>query len=92
VLRETVISGIGTNLEYLNAIAHDSRVVSGKVSTLLLDREFKTFAPGVDDSALDLIEAFENSEEFRSGGSAPAGTGKSDAVSLTRELWSKTRL
>jgi acetyl/propionyl-CoA carboxylase alpha subunit len=94
VLRETVISGIGTNLEYLNAIAHDPRVVAGKVSTLLLDREFKTFAPVVEEGALDLIEAFEHSESFRSGGVGPGASpaGASDGAAFTRELWSKTRL
>jgi acetyl/propionyl-CoA carboxylase alpha subunit len=94
VLRETVISGIGTNLEYLNAIAHDPRVVSGKVSTLLLDREFKTFAPVVEEGALDLIEAFEHSEAFRSGGvgSGASQALPSDGAAFTRELWSKTRL
>jgi len=36
-LRETVISGIGTNLEYLATIARHPRVVEGKVNTHFLD-------------------------------------------------------
>jgi acetyl/propionyl-CoA carboxylase alpha subunit len=92
VLRETVISGMGTNLEYLNAIAHDPRVITGRVSTLLLDREFRNFGPGIEDSSLELIEAFEHSEIFRAGGLPSAGTGRMDANGMTRELWSKTRL
>ncbi len=63
-LRETVISGIGTNLEYLNSIAHQPKVIAGRVTTHFLDQEMAQFAPKVTDSDLEFLDAFENSSAF----------------------------
>jgi acetyl/propionyl-CoA carboxylase alpha subunit len=64
MLRETVISGIGTNLEYLNQIAHHPKVVEGKMNTHFLDQEFKQFSPSIKGSHFELLSAFEESGNF----------------------------
>ncbi len=63
-LSETVISGIGSNLEYLTAIAHHPRVMDGRLTTHFLDHEFSEFLPEPSTDVLSLLEAFEKSEAF----------------------------
>lgn len=71
VLRETVIEGVGTNLDYLERISKEPAVISGKVSTLFLDREMGDYRPDVTSQMLSMIEAFESSGLV---GGAPGGT------------------
>jgi 3-methylcrotonyl-CoA carboxylase alpha subunit len=64
-LRETVVSGIGTNIEYLNVIAHHPRVAEGKVTTHFLDQEFADgFSPMLKDFDFELLSAYEHSASF----------------------------
>lgn len=67
-LQETVISGIGSNLEYLNVIAHHPKVIEGKVSTHFLDKELGEFLPKPSAFEFELLSAYE-----QTGGGA-AGT------------------
>ncbi len=86
VLRETVVSGIGSNLEYLTQIGHHPKVMEGKVSTLFLDQEFK-FQPQPTASDLEFLSAFKESglmeTSFSSGSTAKA----SSPADQTTSLW-----
>ncbi len=73
VLRETVIDGVGTNLDYLQRISREVAVVSGNVSTLFLDREMADYQPEVDPQMLSMIEALEASGHTEAPGGAAAG-------------------
>ena len=86
ILRETVISGIGTNLEYLNEIAHHPKVVEGKVTTHFLDKEFQKFSPSLSKSELDMISVFEASDAFRPGSATTGGASAERADSTS--IWS----
>ena len=79
-LRETVISGIGTNLEYLNQIAHHPKVVEGKVTTQLLDQDFKEFSPEPSSKDFAMLDAFENESSFH------------QSSNLSSTIWSGMRL
>jgi acetyl/propionyl-CoA carboxylase alpha subunit len=68
VLRETVISGVGSNLNYLSAISANGSVIEGKVSTLFLDRNFKDFHPNVTKEAIAISGEFEKADAFRETG------------------------
>jgi len=88
-LRETVISGIGTNLEYLNQIAHHEKVKSGRVTTHLLDKEFADFSPKPEELDFKMLDAFEDT------GLGSKMSGNSDQTSkseLSRSLWSRSAL
>ena len=88
VLRETVISGVGSNLSYLSAISINPSVVEGKVSTLFLDRKFKDFHPDVTPESIAMFEEFERSDAFRdSGASRPA-----PSESHARKTWNSADL
>jgi acetyl/propionyl-CoA carboxylase alpha subunit len=56
-LEETVIFGIGTNQDYLRALALEPSVREGRVHTGFLDREFKAGAPALSEGELSLIAA-----------------------------------
>ncbi len=85
-LHETVVSGIGTNLEYLNVIAHHPKVIEGKVTTHLLDHEMKDFSPKPSEFDWQLLSAFEHSKAFQNAEiSAPQGAATSLASSA--DLW-----
>jgi acetyl/propionyl-CoA carboxylase alpha subunit len=56
-LEETVIFGIGTNQDYLRALASEPSVKEGRVHTGFLDREFKAYAPTLSESELSLVAA-----------------------------------
>ena len=84
VLKETVISGVGTNLDYLNAIAHRPEVVRGEVSTLFLDREFKSYAPVLTPDDLGLIRAAEEAGVF---GEVASGPGPSSGDRDSSAFW-----
>ena len=89
-LRETVIGGIGTNLEYLNAIAHQPKVREGRVSTHFLDQEMKKFSPEVKESDLEFLDAFEKSQAFSE--STAGAKSVSVATSDSTSLWSANPL
>ena len=57
VLRETVVSGIGTNIEYLTEIVHHPKVMEGKITTHFLDQEF-SFHPQPTEMDLEFISAY----------------------------------
>jgi acetyl-CoA/propionyl-CoA carboxylase biotin carboxyl carrier protein len=88
-LRETVISGIGTNLEYLNQIAHHPKVIEGRVTTHLLDKDFADFTPNPKEFDFQMLDAFEHSKAFHGSG---VGTDRrqSDKTSTfdSASLWS----
>jgi acetyl/propionyl-CoA carboxylase alpha subunit len=79
-LGETVVSGIGTNLEYLSTIAHHPRVIEGKITTHFLDKEFGDFTPMPTAFDFELMSAFESS------GNGIANTLESGAT-LTQKIW-----
>ncbi len=94
VLRETVVSGIGTNLEYLTEIAHQPKVIEGKVSTHFLDKEFN-FQPQPTEKELEFLSAYRESAAGTAhaaghhagtvaGGATNAGV---SATALTTSLW-----
>jgi acetyl/propionyl-CoA carboxylase alpha subunit len=89
VLRETVIDGVGTNLDYLQRISHESAVIEGRVSTLFLDRDLADYHPEVDSAELKLIEAFESSGLLRSAGTQGDSRVRGSDSSL---LWGQVRL
>jgi acetyl/propionyl-CoA carboxylase alpha subunit len=85
-LSETVISGLGTNIEYLNAILHHPKFKEGKASTKFLDQEFSEFNPIPQSSMLELLSEFEasggtGSAVAGSAGKAASGSGGSAAGS-----------
>jgi acetyl/propionyl-CoA carboxylase alpha subunit len=94
VLRETVVSGIGTNLEYLTEIAHHPKVIEGKVSTHFLDKEFN-FQPQPTEQELEFLSAYRESAAgaaHASGHHAGAGAGVAtgagiSAAAMTTSLW-----
>ena len=91
ILRETVISGIGTNLEYLNEIAHHPKVIEGRVTTHFLDQEFQKFSPELKPADRALLSAFEASDAFhvsRSNNGAEAAQMGSSSTSI----WSSNPL
>jgi len=88
VLRETVVSGIGTNLEYLTEIAHHPKVIEGKVTTHFLDKEFK-FEPQPTEQDLEFLSAYKASHpvsEMHSHGSHSSG--KPSSSETSSNLWS----
>jgi acetyl/propionyl-CoA carboxylase alpha subunit len=91
LLKETVISGVGTNLDYLHQIACAPAVVAGSVSTRFLDREFGDYAPKVEESSLALLRAFEDSGIQTSQDSPVAGA-SSGARQDSTAIWSKNPL
>ncbi|MBU6154331.1 MAG: acetyl-CoA carboxylase biotin carboxylase subunit [Bdellovibrionales bacterium] len=93
VLRETVISGVGSNLGYLSAISHNPNVAQGRVSTLFLDQSFKDFHPNATMDAILLSEAFEKSEVFREPGTQGAsGEPGSPSSWNSSTLWEQVKL
>lgn len=90
-LSETMVAGVGTNIEYLQQIAHYPKVIEGKVTTHLLDREFANFKPAPDATEIALISAMEaKGLGGRSGQTAAtisaAGTGAASAQ-LSQNIW-----
>ena len=85
-LKETVISGIGTNLDYLTTIAHHPKVIDGKVTTHLLDHEFLDYAPKPKDFDFQLLAAYE-STGIQSAGVSPSNAAQS-GTAKTADLWS----
>ncbi len=90
-LRETVISGIGSNLQYLNAIAHHPKVVEGKVTTHFLDKELGTFKPELSATELSFLDAFEKSDAFTSVKTSSGSAGGAK-VQNSSDLWSSNPL
>ena len=91
-LRETVISGIGTNLEYLNQIAHHPKVLEGRVTTHLLDSDFKTFAAHPQESDFAMLDAFESSQAFQHGMNLRSKTDSKSDKGSSANLWAGTTL
>lgn len=93
ILKETVISGIGSNLEYLNSIAHHEKVIEGRVSTHFLDHDFKNFKLTPSEQDLQLLNAFENSESFHENrrGQGDANASGTPANHST-EIWGANSL
>ena len=54
-LDETVIHGLGTNLSFLSALAHDPAVLEGKVHTGYLTDAFSNFVPVPDSDSLSIL-------------------------------------
>ncbi len=94
VLRETVISGVGSNLAYLSAISINPSVVEGKVSTLFLDRKFKDFHPDVTPESIAMFEEFERSDAFRDSGASRPAPSESHArkTGNSADLWGGMKL
>lgn len=91
VLRETVVSGIGTNLEYLTEIAHHPKVMEGKVSTHFLDKEFN-FQPQPTPADLEFLSAFQASNAAHDSHSILHHHGKAAATAETSStLWTSLR-
>ncbi len=90
-LRETVISGVGTNLDYLHRIACAPAVVAGKVSTRFLDREFGDYAPNVDAGALALLRAIEEAG-IHSGPESAVASASATSRPDSTAIWSKHTL
>ena len=90
-LRETVISGIGSNLQYLNAIAHHPKVVEGRVTTHFLDKEFGTFKPELNPAELCFLDAFEKSDAFTSSKNQ-SGNSSGTQTQTSSDLWSANPL
>ncbi len=87
VLRETVVSGIGTNLEYLNEIAHQPKVIEGKISTNFLDKEF-SFQPQPTEKELEFLSAFKDSSAASlSHGPVGSGTAQPTAAANASAMW-----
>ncbi|NDG85385.1 MAG: acetyl/propionyl-CoA carboxylase subunit alpha, partial [Proteobacteria bacterium] len=92
MLRETVISGVGTNLDYLAAIAHAKPVIEGKVSTWFLDREFKDAAPQVTPDVLSLLALAEECGIPAAGAGPGGASARSQGTGSATELWSRNPL
>ena len=90
MLKETVISGIGTNLDYLTSIAYAKPVIEGRVSTWFLDRDFKEYEPGITPAYLEMIQLIETKgmDGVTSGVSARAVGHSVDSS----ELWRRNSL
>ena len=86
VLRETVVSGIGTNLEYLTEIAHHPKVVEGKITTHFLDKEF-SFEPKPTEKDLEFLSAFKASHPISEMHSHSSGKGKPTAIENSTSMW-----
>jgi acetyl/propionyl-CoA carboxylase alpha subunit len=87
VLRETVVSGIGTNLEYLNEIAHQPKVIEGKISTNFLDKEF-SFQPQPTEKELEFLSAFKDSSAANlSHGPVGSGAAQPSAAANASAMW-----
>jgi acetyl/propionyl-CoA carboxylase alpha subunit len=88
-LSETVICGVGTNLEYLRQIGDHPQVIEGKVSTHFLDQVLGGFKPKLDARALEIVAAMEaqnlatRNSTSRNSGAGPSGQAASS------DLWSK---
>ena len=94
-LRETVIDGIGTNLEYLNQIAHHPKVLEGRVTTHLLDKDFGGFSPAPLEQDFAMLDAFENSQAFQYGaqtGGKNANCSSETSKPASAQLWAGTQL
>ncbi|MGE0616863.1 MAG: acetyl/propionyl/methylcrotonyl-CoA carboxylase subunit alpha [Bacteriovoracia bacterium] len=72
-LAETVVHGIGTNLNFLQAIAEHPAVVAGKVDTGFLDRDFADYAPFPKPEELALIAALKDTGLVSSSGMGAGG-------------------
>jgi acetyl/propionyl-CoA carboxylase alpha subunit len=89
VLRETVIDGVGTNLDYLHRISREPAVIAGRVSTKFLDAEMAEYRPEVGIEVLSLIEAYESTGSAGVSGRVAASGEK---VADSSELWGQVRL
>ncbi len=88
-LRETVIDGVGTNLDYLHRISMEPSVIAGKVNTKFLDQQMGNYQPEVSEEVLSLIEAYELTGLAGVSSKASAtGAGGVDS----RTLWGQVRL
>jgi 3-methylcrotonyl-CoA carboxylase alpha subunit len=91
-LSETVIAGVGTNLEYLNQIGHHPKVIEGKVNTHFLDKDFALFKPEPQAQDLEWISMLEsqNLAQRAVRGSPNTGSGSGAQTSGPRvsDLWS----
>jgi acetyl/propionyl-CoA carboxylase alpha subunit len=87
VLRETVVSGIGTNIEYLTEIAHHPKVMEGKVTTHFLDKEFK-FEPQPTALDLEFLNAYEAAHHVDAGGGHAGAKHSSQSSS---GMWSQLK-
>lgn len=87
-LSETVISGVGTNLEYLARIGQHPKVIEGQVSTHFLDREFGNFKPEPPANAASLIAQLErqglssSTSAISMNGSSGSSRSSDDALTL----------
>jgi acetyl/propionyl-CoA carboxylase alpha subunit len=94
-LSETVIAGVGTNLEYLTQIAHYPKVIDGRVTTHLLDHEFAGFKPEPTTAEIGLITAMEaqglatraSGIGGGSHGGASTGKGAPSSADLSQAIW-----
>lgn len=90
VLRETVVSGIGTNLEYLTEIGHHPKVIEGKISTHFLDKDFK-FAPVPSETDLEFISAYEDSHPPSILHEGAVHSGHASTQSQSIAIWSQVK-
>jgi len=90
VLRETVVSGIGSNLEYLTEIGHHPLVIEGKVTTHFLDKDFK-FQPQPTEIDLEFLSAFKDSglmnESLAGGAGGSSVSATASATAQTSAIW-----
>jgi acetyl/propionyl-CoA carboxylase alpha subunit len=91
-LNETVISGIGTNLEYLANIVHHPKYILGKTTTHFLDQELGDFAPVPRAETMQLLEQFERSGKMVTKTAGNVGqtseTSFADSVLISSNMWS----
>ncbi|MBS1958389.1 MAG: ATP-grasp domain-containing protein [Bdellovibrionales bacterium] len=80
-LAETVVSGVGTNLEYLNQIAHSPKVIDGRVTTHFLDKEFASFKPAPTVDEIKLAALMETKGLATHGGAG--------STAQSQSIWSK---
>jgi acetyl-CoA/propionyl-CoA carboxylase biotin carboxyl carrier protein len=66
-LKETVILGLGTNQNYLRAIANHPLVKSGQMDTGLLEREFSDYKPEPSEEDLILLQKAKQDGIARTG-------------------------
>lgn len=90
VLRETVVSGIGSNIEYLTEIAHHPKVMEGKVTTHFLDKEFK-FEPQPTAADLEFLNAYESAHHAESSHGHTGHAGVKVHAENTANLWSNLK-
>jgi acetyl/propionyl-CoA carboxylase alpha subunit len=86
-LEETVIFGVGTNQDYLRAMASHPAVREGRVHTGFLGTEFKDYAPKLQGESLALLAA---AYESGLGKSAQTTTGTSGGPAQFPSPWHTT--